>query len=290
MLSSHPSSSSASSSQCSMSSSPSSSSQKHPASLVDPAKHSPALLALSSLTMSKPVVEYVADFVTECVDPTSVRSTHCTIMVYNMLYRARVSPGTLLTALAYIARARTHLSIPLEADCTPERIFLGALIVANKYTNDSPLRNAHWGIFSAIDSLYDIALIEREFLDTLHWELGVSEAEVEAEFVALVSALEGEQHRWHTPMHPVAPRTRNPSVPELEPSSPASSAASVSPRTPASRASSPHPHAPRQRPVPMEVNPAPHHPHPHQGGKLLNFLRALHIPRRHHHPAIRVAA
>ncbi|KAJ7092821.1 hypothetical protein B0H15DRAFT_905411 [Mycena belliarum] len=278
-----------------MSSSPSSSSQKHPASLVDPAKHSPALLALSSLTMSKPVVEYVADFVTECVDPTSVRSTNCTIMVYNMLYRARLTPGTLLTALVYIARARTHLSIPLEADCTPERIFLGALIVANKYTNDSPLRNAHWGIFSAIDSIYDIALIEREFLDRLHWELGVSEAEVEAEFVALVSALEGEQHRWHTPMPPAAPphhtRTRNPSVPELEPPSPASSAASASPRTPASRASSPHPHAPRQRPIPMEVHPAPHHPHRLQGGKFLNFLRALHIPRRHrHHPAIQVAA
>ncbi|KAJ7087569.1 hypothetical protein B0H15DRAFT_781186 [Mycena belliarum] len=290
----------------------STSSRLHPASLVDPAQHSPALLELVNLTISESVVEYVVDCVSETVDhamgrapppPTwgrarSSYTTKFTAFVATVLSRAEVSPSTLLTALVYVARARPHLSISLE-EWALERVFLGALIAASKYTNDSTLKNVHWALCTGVFGKRDVGRIEREFLDVLDWELGVRAAEVEAHYEALVVAL-GEQrcdspprrpldlHPASSRQHSPAPRrhARNPSVPELEPSSPASSAASMSPRTPASHSSPPHPHphAKGDVPVPMDVDPAPH-THAHKGGKLHDLLDAFPMPR-----GIRVAA
>ncbi|KAJ7706828.1 hypothetical protein B0H17DRAFT_1287465, partial [Mycena rosella] len=44
------------------------SSPVHTASLVDPANHSPALLQLVNIKLSRPVIEYVVDCVSETVD------------------------------------------------------------------------------------------------------------------------------------------------------------------------------------------------------------------------------
>ncbi|KAJ7087581.1 hypothetical protein B0H15DRAFT_781176 [Mycena belliarum] len=241
----------------------SASSRLHPASLVDPARHSPALKQLSSMQISRPVIEYVVDAVASTVNATltqpsdphgraPTRSPHdppFTAFVTNVLARAEVTPPTLLTALIYVARARAHLAIAREK-WARERILLGALIAASKYTNDRAPHNAHWAACSGVFGSRDIGRIEREFLGVLGWELGVTEAQVEAQWGALRSVSVIADERTHQPWAapcphreqrhgaPAAPRRpcqRKPSMPELEPSSPSSDASlspSPSPRTP----------------------------------------------------------
>jgi hypothetical protein len=135
----------------------------HKASLVDPALHSPALLELLEIKVSRPVIgmsllfpsvlvmltqilEYVVDCVVDTVDyamgrPSSSHRgrrvsrhsehTKFTTFVSNVLTRAEVTLPTLLVALVYINRAKPHLQIALE-EWACERVFLGAIMVASK--------------------------------------------------------------------------------------------------------------------------------------------------------------
>ncbi|KAJ7268081.1 hypothetical protein B0H12DRAFT_1002616, partial [Mycena haematopus] len=224
----------------------------HAASLVDPASHPPQLLQLVHVKLNKYLIEYVVDCVSETVayamhpaDPTrgpspSPYRAPFTTFATTVLSRAEVSPATLLVALVYVFRARPHLSIALEQYAL-ERVFLGALIVASKYTNDSTLKNIHWALCTGLFGKRDIGRIEREFLDVLDWELGVSEADLMAHHEGVVAAAERESSARstrvkstpHVVPHPKT-HVRRPSMPELEPSSPQSSLASMSPRTPSS--------------------------------------------------------
>jgi hypothetical protein len=90
---------------------------------------------------------------------------------------AEVSFSTILTALVYIRRSRPHLCIAIE-EWALERVFLGALIVASKYTNDSSLRNKDWAQCTGKFRNRDVGRIEREFLEVLDWELRVSERDL----------------------------------------------------------------------------------------------------------------
>ncbi|KAJ7453545.1 hypothetical protein B0H11DRAFT_2200889, partial [Mycena galericulata] len=326
------------------------SSPVHAASLVDPANHSPELMQLVDTKLSRPVIEYVVDCVSETVDyalgrssPSGElaargRSTHSTYrqkftsFVSLVLSRAEVAPATVLVALVYVARARPHLSIALE-EWALERVFLGALITASKYTNDSTLKNVHWALCTGVFGKRDVGRIEREFLDVLDWELAVSEADLLAHHEGIAVA-SGAAHRAHfpaksapapAPAHHLAVPVSRPrahthhrrvsagAVPELEPSSPLSSAGSLSPRTPVSHAESPsggaHPHRKDAADVPMDVDapfsPAPvsvsaHSKNASAGGgrgRLHDLLHAfpIPIPRAHHnhhrhHHALEIAA
>ena len=91
--------------------------------------------------------EYVVDCVAETVDyamgrpstsssrgrSVSRHSTHANFLnfVTNVLTKAEVRVPVLLVALVYIDRAKPHLQIALE-QWACERVFLGALILANK--------------------------------------------------------------------------------------------------------------------------------------------------------------
>ncbi|KAJ7278965.1 hypothetical protein C8J57DRAFT_151269 [Mycena rebaudengoi] len=120
------------------------SSPVHAASLVDPSMHSHELLQLVDIKLSKPVIEYVVDCVSETVDyamgradaphgtPRSPYHAKFTSFVSTVLARAEVSPATILTSLVYVVRARPHMHIALE-EWALERVFLGALICASKY-------------------------------------------------------------------------------------------------------------------------------------------------------------
>ncbi|KAJ7649757.1 hypothetical protein FB45DRAFT_2162 [Roridomyces roridus] len=66
--------------------------------------------------------------------------------VTNVLLRAEVKTPTLLVALAYVSRALPHLSIVHE-EWALERVFLGALVCADKYINhNSSFKNVHWAL------------------------------------------------------------------------------------------------------------------------------------------------
>ncbi|KAJ6521446.1 hypothetical protein DFH09DRAFT_939015 [Mycena vulgaris] len=280
------------------------SSPVHAASLIDPARHPAALLQLVDIKISRQVIDYVVDCVAETVeyalDRSPTRSLYLpkfTTFVTTVLARAEVTAPTLLTALVYIARARPHLSIALE-EWALERVFLGALIAASKYTNDSTLKNVHWALCTGIFGQGDVGRIEWEFLEVLDWELGVGEADLMAHHAGLAFALKPEPVRAQVPEHAMVreeakllavPRhthTRRPSVPELEPSSPQSSAASMSPRTPVSSSHSTS-HLPSSAPakeldVPMDVD---SHPAAQKSGRFHDLLRSSPLPRSHTHHA-----
>ena len=144
----------------------------HEASLVDPSLHSPALLELLDIKLSRPVFgklhchnpaqcssltclpEYVVDCVIDTVDcamgrpSTSARGRRATRsprhiefskFVTNVLTRAEVTIPVVLVALAYVDRAKPHLHIALE-EWACERVFLGAVMLASKVLNlSSPL-------------------------------------------------------------------------------------------------------------------------------------------------------
>ncbi|KAG6868804.1 hypothetical protein C0993_010102 [Termitomyces sp. T159_Od127] len=244
------------------SSSSSSSSPIHHASLVDPSRHSPALLELVDLKITRGILEYVVDCVVDTVDfamcrpssthgrPLSHRPEHAkfTTFVNNVISRAEVSTPTLLATLVYIDRAKPHLHIALE-EWALERVFLGALIVASKYLNDSTLKNVHWALCTGVFGKRDVGRIEREFLDVLDFQLGITEDDLLAHHdgLSVVAASSRSRRSSSGFVHPHSRRTHARQVqpvPALDPSSPESSSpASDSPRTPSTSASSPaYPH------------------------------------------------
>jgi hypothetical protein len=170
-------------------------------------------------------------------------------LITTVLSRAEISAPTLLVSLVYIQRARPHLCISLE-EWALEHVFFGALICASKYTNDLTLKKAHWALGTGVFGNKDVGRIEREFLDVLDWELGVQEADLLAHHEGLIAASRRSAalaSRTKVSLKRVAPTYLEPqrlhpnhthghghhlSMPELDPSSPQSSLASMSPRTP----------------------------------------------------------
>ncbi|KAG6829877.1 hypothetical protein H0H92_003222 [Tricholoma furcatifolium] len=246
-------------SSASSTSSSTSSSPIHHASLVDPSRHSPALLELIDLKITRPVIEYVVDCVVDTVDfamgrpstsrgrPLSHRPEHAkfTTFVNNIITRAEVTTPTVLASLVYIDRAKPHLHIALE-EWALERVFLGAIIVASKYLNDSTLKNVHWALCTGVFGKRDVGRIEREFLDVLDFQLSITEDDLLSHHDGLSAvALASHSHRISRSFIHPHPRRRQAHhillVPELEPSSPESSSSpgSDSPRTPSTLASSP---------------------------------------------------
>ncbi|KAF7313165.1 Cyclin N-terminal domain-containing protein [Mycena kentingensis (nom. inval.)] len=281
----------------------------HQASLVDPALHSPALLELVDLDLSKPVVEYLVESVVETVDfamgrPHTPRATsqyrkRFTSFAATVLTRAEVTTSTVLSTLVYLARARPHLSIALE-EWALERVFLGALIVASKYTNDSTLKNVHWALCTGVFGKRDVGRIEREFLEVLDWELAIREADVLAHHQAIIEVASPKATLVVSAYTPPSPASSSISTPEL--ASPVSSsstlASSSSPSTPAhSPAHVAAIVAPEKAPaqdIPMDVVDDETEPEPERGRpckrgggsgiRLHHLFRSIPLPHRSRHP------
>ncbi|KZP08710.1 hypothetical protein FIBSPDRAFT_901033 [Athelia psychrophila] len=311
-----------------MSASPSTS-RLHEASLVDASLHSPALLELLDIKITRPVIQYVVDTVIETVDyamgvPSTstprgrsasrapVNPLHASFATFatTVLTRAEVTAPTLLVALAYIDRAKPHLHIAL-AEWACERVFLGALMLASKYANDSTLKNVHWALCTGVFGKRDVGRIERELLDVLDWELGVSEADTLAHHEGLSAVALGRKESTAVGhVHKHAPRhhhraTHTPdslSPPSLSPSSStssslASSVTSYSPQTPAHT----HTHVPAPAKS-MDEKHAMQSPHSRVADftqTTLDILRAFpaapaptyqpHHQTHHHHSALPLA-
>ncbi|KAG6819777.1 hypothetical protein H0H93_008743 [Arthromyces matolae] len=275
----------------------SSTSPLHHASLVDPATHSPALLELIDLKISRGIIEYVVDCVVDTVDfamgrpsssrgrPLSRRPEHAkfTTFATNVITRAEVNTATLLASLVYIDRAKPHLHIALE-EWALERVFLGALIVASKYLNDSTLKNVHWALCTGVFGKRDVGRIEREFLDVLDFQLSIAEDDLLSHHDGLSTvAFSANTHRSRSFLHPHARRSHSRhsrAVPELDPSSPASSSspASDSPRTPSTLAASP-----AYPPTHKSAAAPPHHSSSSKTLDLLRSFPGIPLPMHHSH-------
>jgi hypothetical protein len=215
----------------------------HKASLVESSTHSPALLELVDQKLTRPIVEHLIDSVIETVDFALSRPSHSgrgrslsrhsegsafTVMVNNVLSRGEVEVPVILATLVYLNRAKPHLHIALE-EWANERVFLGAVIVASKYLNDSSLKNVHWAVCTGVFGKRDIGRIEREFLDVLDFELSITEDDIMTHYDAIMSLVAPTRHSHFVP-----------AVPELSyTSSPSSTLASLSPRTPSTLVESP---------------------------------------------------
>ncbi|KAF9064630.1 hypothetical protein BDP27DRAFT_1230201 [Rhodocollybia butyracea] len=271
------------------------SSPVHHASLVDPSIHSPALLQLVNVKLSKQIIDYAVDCVADTVDFAMGRTFHprgrtpsrrpelskFTTFATNVLARAEVTTPVLLSALVYIDRARPHLHIALE-EWALERVFLGALIIASKNLNDSTLKNVHWALCTGVFGKRDVGRIEREFLDVLDWELNISEADIlshHANITAILTPSSPRRHVYvphsssrHPPLSHQQVRNHNrTSCPELEPSSPMSSDGTSSPQTPSTLNNSPKSFIPTKSSVASDSG-------------LRDIIRSFPLPS--HHPQI----
>ncbi|KAJ7934213.1 hypothetical protein B0H13DRAFT_2494886 [Mycena leptocephala] len=246
----------------------SSSAHTSPASLVDPNTSTDTLTQLINIKVNTNVIATPTLAPVHRGDPRPLDLPRplvkFTSFVSSVLASAQTRPATLLVALVYISRVRPHLCVD-HAGLVLERVFLGALICADKYTNDSALKNAQWllCIPGHVFGKRGIARIEREFLAVLDWELGA---------------------RDYTDTPPPAPRT--PLWPRQRPQTrafvPQSSPGSQSPRTPHSPVLSPYP-----LDVPMDVHEGDM-PVPiilaRKGGEFDDILRAFSSPRTRSHP------
>ncbi|KAF9793449.1 hypothetical protein BJ322DRAFT_129376 [Thelephora terrestris] len=163
----------------------------HNASLVEASYHSKEVLQLLDLDINRTLIDHLVQETAEAVDYSlgkpatsrgrsdrrSKKRPDFGDFIANVLSTADVKMATILVTLVYIHRSKSHLSIETE-EWAHHRVFLGALILASKYTNDSTLKNSHWAIATGLFGKRDIGRIEREFLDVLDWQLGVSESDI----------------------------------------------------------------------------------------------------------------
>ncbi|KAK7436557.1 hypothetical protein VKT23_019111 [Stygiomarasmius scandens] len=139
----------------------------------------------SGILVSAPLIDSLVDCTfdvvyyainTNMVHKRSERARF-TLFVKSVLRKAEVTNPVAFVATVYINRIKFCIQIAQE-EFALERVFLGALVVASKYLNDSTLKNCHWAICTRVFNNCDINLIEREFLEVIDWELRVYEEDL----------------------------------------------------------------------------------------------------------------
>ncbi|PSR73903.1 hypothetical protein PHLCEN_2v10261 [Hermanssonia centrifuga] len=234
------------------------------ASLVDPALHSPALMELLNTELSRTLIEYIVDRVVDVVDyalgrpststrgrSSSRRSAHAEFSGFarTVIERAGVQLPVLLGTLVYLDRARPHLQLSLE-EWACERVFLGALICANK--------NVHWSLCTGLFNKRDVGRIEREFLDVLDFELQISEADILVHHDAIV-ALKISRSRPHLRISLTGSSTARPPVPARRTSNASDSSMDVEEDSPSTSDSLSLPRTPPAVPMDLDHTGYVHH-------------------------------
>lgn len=93
----------------------------------------------------------------------------------HVIEKAQLSQTVVLTALLYIFRLRESTCVPLYgAPSSEARIFIVALMTANKYVDDVSYTTSTWARMSDISSS-ELSKMETEFLRSLDFKLHVSD-------------------------------------------------------------------------------------------------------------------
>jgi len=163
-----------------------------PASLVAASSHSASLIEVLTSKITRSLIDYSVQCTLDTVNYSLSRSPDAdrgrprarqteraqfTTFVTDVLMKAEVTTFTLLAALVFILRAKPYLELTHDGRAN-EHVFLGGLILAHKYCNDSTLCNKHWAICAGCFTSQDIGRIEREFLQVLDYELGIKESDI----------------------------------------------------------------------------------------------------------------
>jgi hypothetical protein len=101
--------------------------------------------------------------------------------VVSVITRSNVSVPVLIASLVYLSRLQTYLpSAATGCPSTPHRLFLVALLLADKVHNESGTRNAYWSQCSAVPehnflgfSNGEVNRMERQFLNLLDWDIRI---------------------------------------------------------------------------------------------------------------------
>ncbi|KND04828.1 uncharacterized protein SPPG_00531 [Spizellomyces punctatus DAOM BR117] len=123
-----------------------------------------------------------ASQVIPCAPPTpgSVHVPPLHKFVNDFARRMRVSSSTLITAICYLSRLQRKLpSTARGLACTLHRIVLASMLVATKYLYDAPVKNRVWAAHSAVFSLAEVNLMERQLLFLLDFKVGACKEEME---------------------------------------------------------------------------------------------------------------
>lgn len=178
----------------------------HPSTSSNPAFHHQAVLELVGLKVTGKFANYLSEAAIDAVDTVlgnaftprgmtssdSIRVSSFKRFVWNFIHNAPVGMPILLVTLVYITRAKKYLRIE-AVDRAYERVFLGALIVASKYTNDASFRTVRWALATVVPGKQatlgkrDVNRIEREFLGVLDWQLGFTEEHILVHYNAIMA-------------------------------------------------------------------------------------------------------
>ncbi|KAI0662884.1 hypothetical protein C8Q70DRAFT_930940 [Cubamyces menziesii] len=218
-----------------------------PASMIDSKYHQPQVVRMVKTPLTYGVIDHfintvtfmVAYLVYGVVDKRVAKlKTAATMKILtDFIDNARLGTPAVLVALVYLQRIEQDLQIDHSA-WVCERLAIGALIAAFKYTTDLSVKAEHWARCSQVFSKSDIMRIEREFLALLSFEMRVTDADLLAlhdEFMltvypnadgarttAVFEHPECEVH--HYAIHPHHANAPSPHLPDLMyPDSPADS-------------------------------------------------------------------
>jgi hypothetical protein len=96
--------------------------------------------------------------------------------VRNVINSTQTLPVTLFAAMILLDRLKTQLPGRAYGSAeTCHRVFMAALILANKLLFDVPIKNQIWSECSSIYSLDEINLMEKQFLSLLAFKLHLNE-------------------------------------------------------------------------------------------------------------------
>lgn len=177
----------------------------HSSTSSNPTFDNQLVLELAKLKVTDKFANYLAEAAIDAVDaalgnaftarsttpPNSRRASTFKYFVWNFIRNISMGMPILLVTLVYITRAKRYLRIEME-DRAYERVFLGALVVASKYTNDASFRSVRWALATVVTGKQvtfgkrDVNRIEREFLGVLDWKLGFTQEHILVHYDAIM--------------------------------------------------------------------------------------------------------
>eukprot|EP00158_Paraphelidium_tribonemae_P003219 Partr_v1_DN25969_c1_g1_i3_m68463 putative Cyclin-dependent protein kinase len=102
-----------------------------------------------------------------------------TTFIRQLIGRSEVKAPVIFLATVYLDRLRTKLPQTARGlPCTRHRVFLAALIVAQKYLNDIIIKNRVWASLTDLFPLGEVNLMERQFLLLVDFNLNFNQSDI----------------------------------------------------------------------------------------------------------------
>lgn len=132
------------------------------------------LVATTMSIISVPTAESTCGYLTPPPSPTDKAEQHVpslTHFIHRLIHHSHVQTPTLMSSLVYLNKLKQVIPPnSMGIDTTHHRIFLGALILAAKFTNDSSPMNKHWAKYTdGLLALSEVNALERELISFIGW-------------------------------------------------------------------------------------------------------------------------